>query len=105
MKEMMEKLGISENRFWGLSAILPFILLIIDILWWTKLNKEEKLLSLTILISWALICVLGIIPLVGAILALIMLILHIIAIVKFFKGDINHKIPVASKIAAKFIKD
>ena len=105
MKEMMEKLGISENRFWGLSAILPFILLIIDILWWTKLNKEEKLLSLTILISWALICVLGIIPLVGAILALIMLILHIIAIVRFFKGDINHKIPVASKIAAKFIKD
>ena len=104
MKEMMEKLGISENRFWGLSAILPFILLIIDILWWTKLNKEEKLLSLTILISWALICVLGIIPLVGAILALIMLILHIIAIVKFFKGDINHKIPVASKIAAKFVK-
>ena len=104
MKEMMEKLGVSENRFWGLSAILPFILLIIDILWWNKLNKEEKLLSLSILISWALIIVLNIIPILGSILALVMFVLHIIAIVKFFKGDLNHQIPVASKIAAKFVK-
>lgn len=105
MKEMMEKLGISENRFWGLSAILPFILLIIDVLWWNKLNKEEKLLSLTILISWALICVLNVIPVLGQICSIIMLVLHILAIVKFFKGDMGHKIPVASAIAAKFIKD
>ena len=105
MKEMMEKLGISENRFWGLSAILPFILLIIDVLWWNRLNKEEKLMSLTILISWALICALNLIPLLGQILSLIMLVLHIIAIVKFFKGELNHKIPVASAIAEKFVKD
>ena len=69
-----------------------------------KLNKEEKLLSLSILISWALIIVLNIIPILGAILALVMFVLHIIAIVKFFKGDLNHQIPVASKIAAKFVK-
>lgn len=105
MKEMIEKLGISENRFWGLSAILPFILLIIDVLWWNKLSKEEKLQSLSVLIAFALICVLGIIPLLGWILAIIMLVFYIIAIVKFFKGDIAHKIPVASAIAAKFVKD
>ena len=105
MKEMMEKLGVSAHRFWGLAAILPFILLIIDILWWNKLDKEEKLQSLTVLISWALICVLNIIPLLGQILSLVMLVLHIIAIVKFFKGELDHKIPVASAIAAKFVKD
>jgi len=105
MKEMMEKLGISENRFWGLAAILPFILLIIDILWWNKLSKEEKLQSLTVLIAFALVCLLGIIPLVGWILSIVMLVFYIIAIVKFFKGEINHKIPVAGAIAAKFVKD
>ena len=105
MKEMIEKLGISENRFWGLSAILPFILLIIDVLWWNKLSKEEKLQSLSVLIAFALVCVLGIIPLLGWILAIIMLVLYIIAIVKFFKGELDHQIPVASAIAAKFVKD
>lgn len=100
----MEKLGISENRFWGLATLLPIILLIIDILWWNKLNKEEKLLSLSILISAALICALNIIPILGAILAIIMLVFHIIAIVKYFKNDLGHKIPVASAIAAKFVK-
>ena len=104
MTEMMEKLGISENRFWGLAAILPFILLIIDILWWNKLNKEEKLQSLTVLIACALICVLNIIPVLGQILSLVMTVLYIIAIVKFFKGEITHQIPVASAIAAKFVK-
>lgn len=105
MKEMMEKLGISENRFWGLAAILPFILLIIDVLWWNKLSKEEKLQSLTVLIAAALICLLNIIPILGQILSIVMLVFYIIAIVKFFKGDLAHKIPVASAIAAKFIKD
>ena len=105
MKEMMEKLGVSENRFWGLAAIVPAILLIIDILWWNKLSKEEKLQSLTVLIAIALVCVLNIIPVLGQILSVIMLVFYIIAIVKFFKGEINHKIPVASAIAAKFIKD
>ena len=105
MKEMMKKLDISENRFWGLAAILPFILLIIDILWWNKLSKEEKLQSLMVLIACALCCVLGIIPLVGWIAALVMLVFYIIAIVKFFQGQLDHKIPVASAIAAKFVKD
>ena len=102
---MIEKLGISENRFWGVSAILPFILLIIDILWWNKLSKEEQRQSLSVMIAFAMICVLGIIPLIGWILAIIMLVFYIIAIVKFFKGNIDHKIPVASAIAAKIIKD
>ena len=105
MKEMIEKLGISENRFWGVSAILPFILLIIDILWWNELSKEEQRQSLSVMIAFAMICVLGIIPLIGWILAIIMLVFYIIAIVKFFKGNIDHKIPVASAIAAKIIKD
>lgn len=105
MKEMIEKLGISENRFWGVSAILPFILLIIDILWWNKLSKEEQRQSLSVMIAFAMICVLGIIPLIGWILAIIMLVFYIIAIVKFFKGNIDHKIPVASAIAAKIVKD
>ncbi len=105
MKEMMKKLDISENRFWGLAAILPFILLIIDILWWNKLSKEEKLQSLTILIGIALVCVLNIVPILGQILSLVMLVFYIIAIVKFFQGQLDHKIPVASAIAAKFVKD
>ena len=105
MKEMIEKLGISENRFWGVSAILPFILLIIDILWWNKLSKEEQRQSLSVMIAFAMICVLGLIPLIGWILAIIMLVFYIIAIVKFFKGNIDHKIPVSSAIAAKIVKD
>lgn len=105
MKEMIEKLGISENRFWGLSAILPFILLIIDVLWWNKLSKEEQRQSLSILIAFALICVLNIIPILGTILAIVMLVFYIIAIVKYFKGDLSHKIIISSSIAENIVKD
>ena len=105
MKEIIEKLGVKENRFWGLAAILPFILLIIDILWWDKLSKEEKLQSLTVLIAFALVCVVNIIPIIGQIASIVMLVFYIIAIVKFFQGDLGYKIPIADAIAAKFVKD
>ena len=106
MKEILNSLKVAENRFWGTLLLLggyvfPAVVLI---LWWKVLTKDEKVKTLAALIAWVLVYVVNFIPVVGQIAAIVFMVFIVNAIVKYYKGDLDYKIPLAYQIAKAIIK-
>ncbi|MBP3321849.1 MAG: hypothetical protein J6M12_05810 [Clostridia bacterium] len=104
MKGKLKALGIAENLFWGTMLLFWPLLIIVLIFWWASMNREERVQVLTAIISGALIPVVNIVPVIGQIASIVMLIFWIIGIVKFYKGDVDYKIILASQIANAIVK-
>ena len=109
MKAFFEKIKTTENRGWGVVALLvpfsPLLAVVALILWWKQFEKEEKELLLDLVccvIFIDLLCaVLGWLFGLGVIAACVWMVFYIIKLVKIFKGDYSYKIPITSGIAAK----
>lgn len=104
MKEKLKALGIAENLFWGTMLLFWPLLIIVLIFWWKAFSREEKVQVLSAIISGALIPVVNIIPFIGQIAAIVMLVFWVIGIVKFYKGDVDYKLILASQIADAIVK-
>ena len=104
MKEKLKALGIAENLFWGTMLLFWPLLIIVLIFWWKSFDRAEKVQILSAIVSGALVPVLNIIPVIGWIAAIVALVFWVIGIVKFYKGDVDYKLLVASNIAEAIVK-
>lgn len=104
MSEKLNDLQIPENRFWGTAALFPTMAIVVAILWWKLLTREEKVRLLDPVACYVLICVLNIIPILGQIASIVWVVFWVISVVKKYKGE-DYQIPLAHQITEAIIKN
>lgn len=101
----MEKAQIKKNILFGcvfFTVVLPICLLITGK---DDFTKDEKRIFVTSLIAAALAAILASIPFIGWIAEIPLVVFVVIAIVNYFKGNLDYKMILVSKMAYWFIKD
>jgi uncharacterized Tic20 family protein len=104
MNKILKMAGIPENRFWGTATIFYPISLVLLILWWGNFNRKEKIKFMSIVVAWALIYLLNILPVIGQVASIVMLVFVVIAVVKYYQGEVDYKIILADNIATALVK-
>ena len=104
MNKILKMVGIPENRFCGTATIFYPIALVLLILWWGNFNRNEKIKFMSIVVAWALIYLLNVLPVIGQVASIVMLVFVVIAVVKYYQGEVDYKIILADNIAAALVK-
>ena len=105
----MEKVSIKKNVLFG-CAIFPLmwglVLSIVMLITGKEtFTKDEKRIFVTEIISCVLLNILAVIPIVGWLAIVVLFVFWVLACVNYFKGNLDYKMILVSKMAYWFIKD